>query len=47
MMTIVMIDVEAGKEDLFERLFSKLNDLKFSDLHSEYLLVCVIVNKMI
>jgi DNA-binding Lrp family transcriptional regulator len=28
MMTIVMIDVEAGKEDLFERLHAKYNELK-------------------
>jgi DNA-binding Lrp family transcriptional regulator len=27
-MTIVMIDVEAGKEDLFERLFEKYKELK-------------------
>ncbi len=30
MMTILMIDVEAGKEDLFERLHPKLNELKLS-----------------
>ncbi|UCE73415.1 MAG: hypothetical protein JSV56_10345 [Methanomassiliicoccales archaeon] len=28
MMTIVMIDVEAGKEDLFERLFEEYKELK-------------------
>lgn len=29
-MTILMIDVEAGKEDLFERLHPKLNELKLT-----------------
>ena len=28
MMTIVMIDVEAGKEDLFERIFEKYEKMK-------------------
>ena len=28
MMTILMIDVEAGKEELFERLGAKLNEVK-------------------
>ena len=32
MMTMVMIDVEAGKEDLFERIFEKYNKMKGDDI---------------
>ena len=31
-MTIVMIDVEAGKEDLFERIYERYNELKGSSI---------------
>ncbi len=35
MMTIIMIDVEAGKEGLFERLYKKLMELKESGTHDK------------
>ncbi len=35
MMTIIMIDVEAGKEDLFERLHNKLMELRKSGAHDK------------
>lgn len=35
MMNIIMIDVEAGKEDLFERMRSKLIDLKTTNAHDK------------
>lgn len=34
-MTILMIDVEAGKEDLFERLVTKLDSMKSSNVHEK------------
>jgi DNA-binding Lrp family transcriptional regulator len=44
MMTILMIDVEAGKEDLFEQLHPKLNEIKLSkkldDIQVLYLARC-------
>jgi len=35
MMTIIMIDVEAGKEDLFERLNTKMEELKTSNKYDK------------
>jgi hypothetical protein len=44
MMTILMIDVEGGKEDLFEQIIEKLNELKeqhfFKQIQVLYLTKC-------